>query len=68
MQRGFATDLRGVFAGVFAPVYVRIFVPRFWGGAWFCIDLDVERGDMAIVYKNGINVSPPTTFWYDPNL
>jgi hypothetical protein len=60
MQRGFATDLRGVFAPVFALIFVRIFLPRFWGVAWCCIDLDVERGDMAIVYKNGINVSPPT--------
>jgi hypothetical protein len=56
MQRGFATDLRGVFAGVFVPVFPLIFVPRFCGVAWCCIDLDVERGDMAIVYKNGINV------------
>jgi hypothetical protein len=67
MQRGFATDLRGVFAGVFAPVLrgflCGFFVPRFWGVAWFCIDLDVERGDMAIVYKNGINVSP--SHYYD---
>ena len=33
MQRGFATGLRGVFAGVFVPFcadFVRIFMPRFW--------------------------------------
>jgi hypothetical protein len=35
-------------------------MPRFCGVAWVCISLDVERGDMAIVYKNSINVSPPT--------
>jgi hypothetical protein len=48
------------FCAGFELFFARIFVPRFWGVAWFCIDLDVDRGDMAIVYKNGINVSPPT--------
>ncbi|MGA7383507.1 MAG: hypothetical protein WBW81_02070 [Methylocella sp.] len=80
MQRAFAADLRGVFAGVCADFcadfYCGFLCPRFWGVAWCCIDLDVERGDMAIVYKNGINVSPShyydtyqnvsrETFWYD---